>query len=140
MASQTTRDVLEIHTAEVVSQTEVLLVCKSRNLVMLTLSEEKITKQVLAPFCASKQIELIVPHGEDHQISLVSTFSLQVISYSPDAQFKKHGSIGTAPPGSNTKPTPPSVFKMSNFSAQKYPICLRQIEYPARHSKNSIKL
>ena len=78
-------------------------------------------KQVLAPFCASKEVEMIVPHPLDDQqpskilISLISTFCLQIVAFE-DMEFKKLGSRGAAPPGTNSKPQIPTVFPITKFS------------------------
>ena len=49
------------------------------------------------------------------------------------------GSRGNAPPGTNSKPITPTIFPITKFSAQKFPIAVRQIEYPLR-SKHPTKL
>jgi len=74
----------------------ILVTTKSRNLVMLALNEFWKTKkglcqlQVLAPWCASKFIDIMVPHplvcSQTQQeplllVSLVSAFCVQVIEF-----------------------------------------------------------
>lgn len=73
---------------------------------------------------------MIVPHpSEEHSpqkilISLISTFCLQIICFE-DMEFKKLGSRGAAPPGTNSKPVIPTVFPITKFSATQFPIALR---------------
>jgi hypothetical protein len=72
-------------------------------------------------------------------MSLVSAFCVQVVEFNSETgQFKKLGQRGAAPPGANTKPQPPSVFPITGFCASEFPICLRQLEFPAR-SKHTVR-
>ena len=58
---------------------------------------------------------------------------MQVIAYEKNKTIKKLGSRGAAPPGTNSKPLLPTVFPLTKFNSEKFPIAMRQIEYPNRN-------
>jgi hypothetical protein len=67
MSNSDTKEMLEVTTATLVRDGYVLITTRARNAVMLILDDElrsnKICKmQVMAPWCCSKQVEMVVTH------------------------------------------------------------------------------
>jgi len=126
MKNETTRDMLVVDKATLIRPGIVMFNCRSRNIVVLEI-EETVRKAVLAPFCASKQVELVVAHPPEEGrilVSLITTFNIQIVSYE-NGTINKLGSRGAAPPQTNSKPVGASVFQVTQFSNTEFPIAIR---------------
>lgn len=97
----------------------------------------------LAPFCVGKKPQIITPiikEGEPMQVVFASTYISQVARLQHGC-LEKIGSRGTALPGMLPNPDHDSLWPLTKYHAQNWPLVLRQLDSTrSKMQHNPIKI